>query len=141
MQTVTFRVGGEPKAQPRVKAARVGGFVRMYTPKTADDWKGQIADAVRPFLPSTPHEGPVRITHAFRFPRPKSHLKKSGGLTSSAPREHTSKPDCDNLIKALWDTLTSEGFWKDDSQVVSETTTKEYAEGSEPGVTVTISRP
>jgi Holliday junction resolvase RusA-like endonuclease len=113
----------------------------MYTPKTADEWKGLIASAVRPFLPSEPYEGPVKIEHAFLFPRPKSHLKKSGGLTSSAPLHHVSKPDLDNLVKAVWDTLTSEGFWRDDSQIVSETTTKAYAESGEPGVVITISRP
>jgi Holliday junction resolvase RusA-like endonuclease len=37
------------------------------------------------------------------------------------------KPDCDNLAKAVLDCITQLGcFWRDDSQVVHLTISKEY---------------
>ena len=136
MLPLTFTVSGEPKSQPRVKAMRCGGFIRIYTPKTADEWKGLVASAARPFLPAEPIRGPLRLSLAFRFKRPASHLTSKGALTKSAPTAHISKPDTDNLGKAIMDTLTDVGLWKDDCQVVDLRATKTY--DADEGVTINL---
>jgi Holliday junction resolvase RusA-like endonuclease len=46
------------------------------------------------------------------------------------------RPDCDNIIKLLKDCMTDLGFWRDDAQVVSETTEKFYA--NSPGIWVRV---
>jgi len=135
--TLSFDVVGEPKPQPRPKAARIGGFIRIYTPSTAKKWKEAVmAEAKKHF--KTPLVGPVEVTLGFRFSRPKSHLGASG-LRGSAPLLHTKRPDVDNLAKAVMDALTDVGLWADDSAVVMLVTTKSYAAATtKPGCTVLI---
>jgi Holliday junction resolvase RusA-like endonuclease len=144
MHDITFDVVGEPKSQPRVKAMRCGGFIRIYTPATAKEWKGAVAKAAAPFLsPEGPLTGPLYLTLLFRFARPKSHLRTTGELTKSAPRQHTQKPDADNLAKAVMDALTDCGLWADDTQVVRLNVCKTFVgsshdPGGEEGCTVHI---
>lgn len=141
MLPISFDVLGEPKSQPRPKAARRGSFVHIYTPATAKAWKGSVASAAGPFLSPSPIEGPLSLTLDFRFARPKSHLTSKGALTKSAPRAHTSKPDADNLAKAVMDALTDAGLWKDDTQIVDLHVRKSYVESGlskAEGATVTL---
>lgn len=112
-------------------------MARVYMPGTAEEWKSQIAIAARPLLPETPIEGPLRVDIEFRFPRPKAHFLKAG-LRDNAPAFHISKPDRDNLDKAVGDALTTLGMWKDDSQVCAGEIEKVYSE--HPGATITITR-
>jgi crossover junction endodeoxyribonuclease RusA len=75
----------------------------------------------------------------FFFPRPKSHYrtgKNAGILKDTAPIAFTSKPDIDNLQKAVMDALMIVGLIKDDSQVVEIVAAKSYAE--KPGAQVEI---
>lgn len=48
----------------------------------------------------------------------------------------TTKPDTDNLQKALKDIMTKLGYWKDDALVVSEVVEKFWAE--RPGIFIHI---
>ena len=139
--TITIAVLGEPKAQPRPKAfARKfkSGQVmaRVYTPGTAEEWKSQIAVAARELVPFPPLAGPLRVDIEFRFSRPKSHYL-TRGLRPDAPYYHTSRPDRDNLDKAVMDALTTLGFWCDDSQVCSGEVVKIYVE-ERPGAVITV---
>lgn len=134
---VNIFVEGKPIGQPRPRATSIGGFIRMYTPKQAKDWKATIAHAFRAV--SLP-KGPLHSTLVFVMPRPKSHLgtgKNAGIVKASAPRYHTSKPDLDNLIKPIWDSALPE-----DSRIVSCRASKRYADTGEPsGVHITFSHP
>lgn len=110
-----IRVFGNPVAQPRPRATARGGFARVYNPSTADEWK----DAIR--LAAIEHgetfDGPVSLAITFYMPKPKRH--KAGS-------QHMTKPDLDNLVKAVMDALTKAGWWKDDCQVVSLVASKHY---------------
>lgn len=143
MNTITFFVSGEPKAQPRPKAfARKFGdkwMARVYDSGTAEHWKSQIAIAAKPFLPSSPVAGPIELELTFVFQRPKSHYgtgKKSDTLKHSVPYFHTVKPDCDNLFKSTVDAMTILGMWGDDKQIASTRIVKTY--GPHPGCAVKI---
>jgi Holliday junction resolvase RusA-like endonuclease len=48
------------------------------------------------------------------------------------------KPDLDNLLKAVMDSLTAIGAWTDDSRVVQVLGRKQYATWAEPGAEVLI---
>jgi len=72
-------------------------------------------------------EGPVHLTIYFHCLRPKGHFKKSGGLTKSARKYPTVKPDLTKLTRAVEDALTGL-IWRDDSQVVIQDTRKLYAQ-------------
>jgi Holliday junction resolvase RusA-like endonuclease len=119
-----FDVHGEPKGQPRPRAFARGGKARVYDPGTAEAWKGDIALAARPFLPTEPIDSPIKVAVSFYFPRPARLLRKKDpdGLIP-----HTAKPDSDNAAKAVLDALTTIGMWRDDALVSSLIAEKHYA--------------
>lgn len=128
---ITFFAAGLPKGQPRARAfAMKGKGVRMYDPGTAEGWKGSIAGSCRELIPETPIDEPLTLTLTFYMPRPKSHYhtgKRSSERRNSAPYWYASKPDADNLAKAVMDAMTVLGFWKDDDQIVQLRVKKMYA--------------
>ena len=153
MTKIEFFVAGIPKAQPRPQVVPImrdgrvvmkGGrpILRAYTPNTADGWKQCIRMYARPHVPQTPIEGAIRLHLGFLMPRPKSHYgtgKRADVLRDSAPLYHTSKPDFDNLEKAVVDTLTELAFWVDDGQICRCRTSKLYpAPGVDCGVHIRI---
>jgi crossover junction endodeoxyribonuclease RusA len=136
--TITIVARGIPKGQPRPRACVRGGHAAVYDPGTAEGWKGAVALAAGPLIPEQPLSGPLNVTIAFHFPRPKGHFRKGGLLAKSAPRYHTQKPDADNAAKAVLDVLTDIGMWRDDSQIYVLTIGKAWAETSESGAVITI---
>lgn len=64
-----------------------------------------------------PMEGPVRLFVSFCFG---TDDKRKIGTWK------TTRPDTDNMVKALKDALTRAEIWVDDSQVVDEHTTKTW---------------
>ena len=114
---ISFVAHGTPKGQPRPRAFSRGGHAAVYDPGTAEGWKGCVALAARPHLPVLPFDCPLKVTISFTFARPKSHYRKSGELSPTAPIFHTAKPDADNAAKAVLDCLTEIGMWRDDSQI------------------------
>ena len=121
-------VSGTPKAQPRPRMARNG---HVYNPKSADAWKEEIKAAFLSCRKST-ITGPVSLTVRFSLPVPKS-MK----MENSVPVPHTKKPDTDNLLKAVMDSLTAVGVWKDDAQVF-ETFAGKYYIGRKTGAQIIV---
>jgi Holliday junction resolvase RusA-like endonuclease len=141
----SFTVSGDPKGQPRPRAFAMrmpdGKYsARVFDSGTAEGWKAQVVLAAKPHAPARPLAGPVQVRIAFVFRRPNSHFRSSNPakeLRGDAPTYHTSKPDSDNLAKAVLDALTQLGtFWRDDSQVCSLFAGKTY--GPNPGAVVEI---
>ena len=120
---ISFTIPGNPVAQPRVKAAKRGKFIQVYTPeKKIKPYKDAIKlVAFQAMAGKSPLEGPIEVCIHFYFDRPKSHTKKQ--------REcdwHSQKPDIDNLTKAVFDAL-NEICFQDDSQICLLTVFKEWA--------------
>lgn len=86
-------------------------FVPENHPVTA--FKAQLALDIGAKMQGPPVEKPVKIGAKFFFPRPKRLLTKSA---PTGPIPYTSKPDLDNLIKAVKDAIKNIA-WKDDAQV------------------------
>lgn len=135
---IRFTAYGEPKGQPRPRAfaRRMGNkyVARVFDAGTAEGWKSAVALAAKPFAPAAPLTGPVQVDLGFFFARPKSHHKgndRQRELREDAPHFHRSKPDIDNLAKAVLDALTQLGaFWQDDSQVCRIYAHKFYSDRS-----------
>ena len=133
-----FRVIGDPKAQPRIKATvrRGASHATVYTPSTAKGWKESVVIQARPHKPQWPLKGPLRVRLCFLFGRPQRLMRKKD---PAGPIWHTVKPDRDNLEKAVLDCLTDDGWFCDDAQVCAGESLKFYVEkGGEPGVRVCV---
>ena len=126
---ISFFVAGEPQPQPRPRP--IPGRMGVYNPTTANEWKAQVMAEAQKHRPPAPIEGPVRVGLTFQFDRPNSHFKAAKGVVTlkpDAPFFHATKPDCDNLEKAVLDAITNTGgFWSDDAAVAWISTRKLYA--------------
>ena len=107
----------------------VGGRPHFYTKKSVQDVKDFYAACLRSKGPPEPFEGALELRVNFYYPVKKPH--KQG-------EPKTTRPDTDNMIKALKDVMTDLGFWKDDAQIVVEHVTKSYSDPS--GVQIKIIR-
>jgi len=108
-----FFVRGSPIAAPRPRAGRF----RVYHDNRADPWKSQVVFAFIS-LRQAPLQGPVELNLQFLFQRPKKDAVRFW---------RDSKPDLDNLEKAVMDALTGARAWFDDAQVVRLQSIKRYA--------------
>jgi Holliday junction resolvase RusA-like endonuclease len=135
MEPITLVALGDPKGQPRPKAVSVGGHARVYDPGTSKDFKACIVDAVREAgKVGLMLDVPLCVDIECFFRRPKGHYgsgKNSKTIKPSAPIWNTSKPDRDNIEKAIFDALTNIGFWRDDSIVVDgKAPVKKFSDGA-----------
>ena len=115
-------IPGEPVAQPRPKVSTRGGFARAYVDK-----KHPIhayKEAIRLAYVNAGGgilKGPIRVNIDCWFARPKGHSIKR----SMASEPKVTKPDADNLGKAILDALNGIAY-EDDSQVYSLAVRKWY---------------
>ncbi len=140
---IQFKVPGVPVAQPRVKATTRGGHAGVYTPtKTSTGKSNGVAEfkAALRLVASQHHTGallagPLRVDVCCVFPRQASKIWKSKPM----PRyRHVTKPDRDNLDKAVLDSLKGV-LWIDDNQACSGFIQKWHCAGDEqPHTLVTI---
>lgn len=140
---IRFTVNAIPIAQPRQRhrVLTAGGrtFAQNYTPAKhpVQDFKASVRMAFAAVYSGAPIEGAIVLRVVFLFPRPGRLRWKSKPMPRS---QHVAKPDLDNAIKSIKDSLKSLA-WNDDSQVQRFEAEKWYASGSEqPSVEVEIDR-
>lgn len=128
---IKFTVQGASIAKGRPKFARMGKFVKIYTPKETVSYENLVKLSFMNECGTDfkPFDCPlvVRI-HAY-FRRPRSHYgsgKNSEMLKKSAPEFMTKKPDVDNTAKSVIDALNDVAF-TDDKLIVALTVAKSYS--------------
>lgn len=141
-------VPGQPVSQPRPRFSSAGGFGRAYVPARhpIHGYREQVASAVSRAARARGHRRhdgyrPVSVSLEFVIARPRSHLLKSGGLSSGAPAGAWTPAtgDLDNYAKGVCDAITdSVSLWLDDCQVVRTSSSKRYARSGETPVTVIV---
>jgi crossover junction endodeoxyribonuclease RusA len=146
MGPIEFTVYGVPKPQGsktampfRRKNGKLGAnLLEGSTPKSRaafKSWRTELAHAASAWnarhLASPPTlEGALHVSLTFFLPRPKSLPKRSV--------HSIKKPDLDKLVRTVFDGMTGILF-KDDSQIVSLTASKEYTtNGTLPRVEVIL---
>lgn len=143
-RSLSLFIPGEPVAKGRPRASIQGGKIHMRTPRATRAYERRIREAVAAELIMSglrqPHILPVRLTVEATYPYRKS---APTGWTAKAWREaridkytvpkHT-KPDLDNITKAVLDGVQGGGWIKDDGQVVDLRAKKQW--GPTPGVWV-----
>jgi Holliday junction resolvase RusA-like endonuclease len=110
----------------------------FYTKSAIKAEMRRITRAVKDHIPAAPIEGPVQCSIKVRYPMTQEQAKQNAAELSNGNFEllHVRKPDADNAIKAILDTLTKCGFWTDDSQVCDLNIHKRY--GTAPGIWIAI---
>jgi Holliday junction resolvase RusA-like endonuclease len=142
MSGIAFIVPAVPVAQPRQRHRVVpsGGrpFVQNFTPAKhpVQAFKASVRLAARDAYQGPPLDGPVGIVVVFAMPRPGRLMWKKRPMPRCL---HVSKPDLDNLAKAVKDALTGL-LWRDDAQIAHANLSKVYASGEEqPSVRIEVS--
>ena len=131
---LAFTVPGDPVPQGSKRIGRAGRRPggRPIMLESAGDrlaiWRSLVSWAAvdaRRLAALELLEGPVTVHLYFR-------LRRGVSVRRWMP---STKPDLDKLVRAVFDSLSSGGVWRDDSQVVSLSATKVYGE---PGVEVIV---
>lgn len=128
---IRFTVFGVPQPKGSARAFMRPGMrfpVVTSDNKSLKSWETAIRSTLQQVMPTIPREtrvsiwnAPIAIALAFYLPRPKSLPKREV--------HHVKRPDLDKLVRGSCDALIGVVF-VDDSQVVSFTATKHYADGT-----------
>lgn len=128
MTEVFILVPGEPVAKGRPRFAKRGNFVSTYTPEKTREYELKVScEARRSMGMRAPIVGPVELKIELSMGIPASWSKKKRLQATTGEIRPTSKPDWENVCKALCDALNGIA-WMDDSQVVEATVSKRYTE-------------
>jgi Holliday junction resolvase RusA-like endonuclease len=139
VEDIRFHVPAIPIAQPRPRAFAVGPFrsriVSAPSGHPVHDFKATCRMAAVEAYAGQPLAGPLALSLIFVLPRPSAKRWKRQAM----PRlPHTGRPDTDNLIKSVKDSL-NKVIWNDDSQIFELRAVKVIAAGDEqPHVEVVI---
>ena len=97
---------------------RIGSHARIADPAKSRDWKAYVRLVASQHAPTTPLAGPVRVRIVCVFPRPRARKREHW---------HTVKPDVDNLVKLVLDSLNGI-VYQDDKQVARLELIKVYGD-------------
>ena len=124
----TISVTGDPASQG--SHAIMNGRIVQVNSKKHKAWRTAIVQACIQSLPAdwVPLDEPVELIVNFYMSKPAS-VKRS--LPSVAP-------DLDKLIRSVGDALAIGGVYADDSRIVRISARKLYAQGIEPGATISV---
>lgn len=127
MDAVTFSIPFAPIAKGRARSVFMPGRgIRHYTPKATADWEKVVALYARQAC-REPHQGALMLNVGFYMPIPPSWPAWKQDLALSGELLPTTKPDLDNLLKAIKDACNGIS-WLDDAQVVESKTWKAYSD-------------
>lgn len=131
---VRFFVDGKPVGKGRPRFTRDG---HAYTPKTTRDYEQHVCRSFREFHDTYFGDAPIMMRICAAFSVPTSFNKKNRALALSDEIRPTKKPDADNIVKAICDSLNKVAY-DDDSNVVKLLVDKVY--GEDPRVYVILSK-
>ena len=136
MTPITFTIPGQPQGKGRPRVGKIGAHARMYTPAKTVAYEGLVAHAAQKAMNGQPLiDGAVAVTMELRCQVPASWSQKKQRAALAHELFPTTKPDVDNVVKAVFDGMNGV-VWKDDVQAVCVYVHKRYS--ATPGVRVEV---
>ena len=133
---IEFTVPGQPQGKGRARIGKIGQHARMFTPAKTVAYEGLIAHAAQAAMAGRPLlDTPVELRLFIDVQVPASWSQKKQRQALAAEILPTTKPDADNVLKALNDGLNGV-VWRDDVQVTDTIMRKRYS--ATPGLRVQI---
>lgn len=124
---IRFVVPGQPQGKGRARIGRVGAHARMFTPAKTVAYEALVAREAAVVMAGRPLiDGPVWCSVDLHCQIPASWSKRKQAEALAGSVHPTTKPDADNVVKAIFDGLNGV-VWRDDVQVVGLTLTKRYS--------------
>lgn len=131
-----FTVPGQPYGKGRARATIVRGKARLFTPEKTASYESLVALSAQQAMAGRPlFSGAVEVAMLICCQIPASWSGRKQQLAREGAIRPTTKPDIDNVEKAIFDGINGV-VWKDDVQVVDVRKRKIYADT--PRVVVTI---
>lgn len=125
--SVRFVVPGQPVGKGRPRIGKVGNHARMFTPAKTVSYEGLIAhEASQAMAGRDLFEGPCDVRMVIECMVPASWSQKKQRQALAGDIRPTTKPDVDNIVKAIFDGINGV-VWKDDVQVCELGLTKRYS--------------
>ena len=124
---ICLTIPGEVVPQGRPRFARTRNGIRTYDPARSREYKSFVQWSTFQLWPAEPFDGPLFVHIVEYRAVPASWPKKRRADALAGIIRPTGRPDMDNVIKAILDSLNGR-MWRDDSQVVSLYAEKRYAE-------------
>lgn len=133
---VYFEIPGEPQGKGRPRFTKVGGYVKTYTPEKTASYENLVkVEYQMKYHGQQFTDVPLAMEIKAFYGIPKSASKKKREMMLTHLIRPTKKPDMDNVVKVIADSLNNLAY-KDDTQIVECTVRKFYSE--DPRVTVMI---
>jgi Holliday junction resolvase RusA-like endonuclease len=128
MAEVSFSITGDPASQG--SHAIMQGRIVQVNSKKHKAWRTAIVNEVIATLPADwePIDGPCELIVNFYLSKPASVKRSSPSVA----------PDLDKLVRSVGDALAIAGVYTDDSRITRISARKLYAQGIEPGATITV---
>ena len=124
---IVFTVPGQPQGKGRPRVGKVGAHARLFTPVKTVAYEGLISIAAQQAMAGAPLlDGPVSVEMHIDCQVPASWSGKKQRAALDGDVRPTTKPDADNVVKAVFDGLNGVA-WRDDVQVVDLLVRKRYA--------------
>jgi len=133
---ITFSVYGQPVAKARARAFVRNGHISHYTPDKTARYESLVALTAAHMMQGIPLiQSPIKLTIQAFLAIPQSWSQTKQIKAASGLFTPTTRPDLDNIVKAVKDGLNRVA-WHDDAQVVVCHASKHY--GIQPRVDITI---
>jgi Holliday junction resolvase RusA-like endonuclease len=124
---IRFTVPGQPQGKGRPRVGKIGTHARLFTPAKTVQYEGLVAHAAQVAMAGRPLLQSAVGCNVFidcQVPASWSQKKQRMALAGEVLPE--SKPDADNVVKAIFDGLNGV-LWRDDVLVVDLRVRKRYA--------------
>ena len=133
---ISFTVPGKPIPQARPRVTQNGRHT--YTPRRSVVYREAVALCAQSAMRGKkPLSGALHVRVQFLFRVPSSWRKTDRDEAERGEKSFTSRPDLDNLYKAVTDAMNGI-VYKDDAQIVHATVRKGYAIGRPEGAYVEV---